>query len=178
MESIGKLINAYRFLSSSVSEKISSTAYIVKTGNRAEAESRLKTELQEALRCRDGVHTHRGSKTASARKLLAQKGLPVSGQDLLLELHQVAYWALVYQLASGNCVDPDELSAALVKGAETTCPVQTLASRIERCVSLATTFAFVGRIQRESGWPHDLFAQLDLIEMAKKPYLEDFLHGL
>jgi hypothetical protein len=142
--------------------------------------ARLRDELGELAAVLGGTHSHLTDKSGLARGLLAERGLAVRLADLLLEASQVSYWWLVSELAAGRVPHAGDLQAALRGGAAAgarAVPVGEQARSAACDPTAARVFGLLGRVMAEAGLPLDFFAELDLAEMATRPYLTEALGG-
>ena len=186
MESVEKLIQLYVYLSRNVSEKQSRTARLIRTGNWRFAAKRLAEEREEVIQAYHGGHGNPQSKNPDLTELAAEMRLDQRLSDIVLETSQLSYWYLVYHLAKSSKDSPSEnlphkdpldanvIASALQEGAQSTTAVTEHEQRIRENTTVETVYGFIGRILAEVGLPLDIFAELDLREMMRKPYLEDF----
>jgi hypothetical protein len=188
MQTLKRLVAVYEALARAVPPEQSRTAALIRSGDAARALARLRAEIVELQAALAGGHTHADDKAAAARRLLAARGLDASGTDVLLEAHQVSYWWLVAELAQGRRPDASSMHAALAAGAA--CVVAaggaggTRGGNAGALAAAAADTPAVDTVYRLIGWalgardlPLDLFAELDLAEMASRPYLQEALRG-
>jgi hypothetical protein len=177
MESVEKLIQAYSFLSKLVSEELSESTRLIRSGDFQKIAQRLREEIDEAVRAFEGTHSHDEEKTPLVRELMSRKGIDPAAGGILLELSQVSYWCLLYHLAKGGEPDAEKVCSALKRGANAVGEITEMAAAADRDLDEESVFLLIGRLSKESRLPLDLFAELDLLEMEQKPYLKDILHG-
>jgi hypothetical protein len=176
---IQRLVAAYGVLAREVEPERSGTAALIRTGDPGRALLRLRQEIAELAAVVEGGHAHAADKSAQARRLLAERGLSEAHADLLLEASQVSYWWLVARLASGSQPDPGLLEEAVRAGAcgSRSRPIGEEAREASAEASERAVFGLLGRALSDAGLPADLFAELDLAEMARRPYLRGLLGG-
>jgi hypothetical protein len=174
------MVSAYQALARSVPPEKSRTAALIRSSDASLPLRRLRGEIGELVAVLGGTHSHLADKSGPARGLLAARGLEAGLADLLLEASQVSYWWLVSELAAGRAPDPVELEAALRAGAGPRGRATPVAEQARSAASQPTAssvFGLLGRTMAEAGLPIDLFAELDLAEMAARPYLTEALGG-
>jgi hypothetical protein len=177
MQNLERLVAVYEALARVVPPEQSRTAALIRGGDAAGAVARLRAEIAELQCALAGGHTHADDKAAAARRLLAARGLDASGTDVLLEAHQVSYWWLVAELAHGRRPDASSMHAALAAGEACVGNAGELAAAAANGPTVDTVYRLIGWALGARGLPLDLFAELDLAEMASRPYLREALRG-
>jgi phosphoribosyl-ATP pyrophosphohydrolase len=185
MEPVAKLVRVYIHLSENVSSELSSTARLIRGGDRREILRRLREEIGEAVLAAQGRHVHGLDEKPLLRRFLDGERIAHSHAAVVLEASQVSYWYLVLRLGAdrrsrrpGGRVHPDAVLAALKAGARSSPGPRTWAAAARIRASVGTVYGLIGRLMSRAGLPLDLFARLDLLEMMQKPYLERFVDGL
>jgi len=185
MESVGKLIQLYAYLSRNVSDKHSRTARLIRSGDWRYAEKRLLEELDEAIQAFHGGHGNQMEKNPLLVELAAEKGIGHRLSDIILEASQVSYWYQAFHLAKQSLRERRDrplkartIVAALKRGARSTASVEEHARQIKGNPTVRTVYGFIGRLLARADLPIDIFAELDLREMRQKPYLADFIQSM
>ncbi len=178
MQALQRLVSAYVALARVIPAEQSRTAALIRSGGRQQALARLRAEIAELASALDGSHRHKDEKTAAARRLLGARGFDEARADLLLEAHQVSYWWLVSELAGGGAPDASSIASALADGAASRAAAlgEQAAAAAERPTAVSV-YGLIGRALAECGLPLDLFAELDLAEMQRRPYMQEALRG-
>ncbi len=180
MAALQRLVSAYQALSRSVPTEKSRTAALIRSSDASLPLARLRDEIGELVAVLGGTHSHLADKSGLARGLLAERGLEVRLADLLLEASQVSYWWIVSELAAGRVPDAGDLEAALRSGAKAGARAVSVGEQAHSAASepiAENVFGLLGRVLSDAGLPLDLFAELDLAEMATRPYLKEALGG-
>jgi len=178
MQAVRRLVRAYEALASAVPSERSHTASLIHAGDSSRALERLSVEIRELEAVLSGDHSHPNDKSGLARSLLEQRGLAPSSADLLLEASQVSYWWIVSELAGGRTLDAGALEEALRAGAASRgLAFGKLARSAAASPTAASVYGLLGRVLADRGLPLELFAVLDLAEMATQPYLREALRG-
>jgi len=180
MEPVAKLVRVYTHLSENVPSELSSTARLIRSGDRRKALGRLREEIREAVRASEGSHVHDLEAKPLLRRFLEREAIDPADAAVLLEASQVSYWYLAMRLGSARGGSPrsEAILAALEAGARSPRSVRQWAEAARRRPSERTVYGFIGRLMSEAHLPLDLFARLDLAEMMQKPYLKRFVGGL
>ncbi len=178
MHALSRLVSSYVALARVVAPERSRTAALIRSGDAARALARLPAEIAELVAAFDGGHAHPDAKSAPARRLLESRGLDAARADLLLEASQVSYWWLVARLAGGGAVEAASIAAALAAGAAARGPaIRELAAAAAADPTVESVYGLIGAALAACSLPLDLFAELDLEEMAGRPYLQEALGG-
>jgi hypothetical protein len=178
VKTLSDLLAVYSHLQSSVDPTLSSTAAYLKGGAPQMARERLVQESKEALAVLTGGHSHAEEKTELAVRLLRDAGCPVDHADLLLELNQISYWAILLTFRSGGAPAAARIERALMDGSTASESIHECALALEETPTAENAYRLIGRISAEASIPPTLFAQLDLQEMARRSYLVEFVRGL
>ena len=174
-----RLVSAYRALSR-VAPELSRTAGLIQAGDPSPALLRMRDEIRELMAVLGGSHSHLAGKIGLARSLLRERGLEERWADLVLEASQVSYWWIVGQLAAGGTLDAAQIASCLAAGAAAARAATGLAEQARAAAESPTAagvYGLLGGALAECGLPLDLFAELDLAEMATRTYMREALRG-